>query len=173
MLPKRNNKFMNAKYTLLLLLCLSLTSCYTLREPIITRNAEITNYKYFIVSETGEKTGTSNAVYGNQYGVYGGGVTKSVNPSDIITGTLIKNGFIKLTELSPEYLDETMIVNYGESGKRTVGIWGYTLEVTIQFISAKTKEPICTCTAEGIGDTEADDIRKAIDRCLSTVFPKI
>ena len=162
---------MKIKNALFLLMCIFLSSCYTLREPTITRNMDIANYQYFLVSETGEKTGTSSAVYGNQYGVYGGGETKSVNPADIITGTLIKKGYVKLTDILPEFLENTMIVNYGESGKRTVGIWGYTLEVTIQFISAKTKEVICVCTAEGIGSTEADDIRKAIDRCLSTVFP--
>lgn len=162
---------MKIKYFLLLTICTFFSSCYSLKEPIITRNIDIDNYKYFLVSETGEKTGSSSAVYGNQYGVYGEGKTKSVNPADIITGTLIKNGLIKLTETSPELLDKTMLVNYGESGKRTVGLWGYTLEVTIQFISAETKELICTCTAEGIGSTEADDIRKAINRCLTTVFP--
>lgn len=162
---------MKIKNVLFLLMCIFLSSCFALKEPTITRCMDIANYQYFLVSETGEKAGARSAVYGNQYGVYGGGGTKSVNPADIITGTLIKNGYVKLIEISPELLDNTMIVNYGESGKRMLGIWGYTLEVTIQFISAKTKEVICTCTAEGVGETEADDIRKAIGRCLSTVFP--
>ena len=90
---------MKIKNALFLLMCIFLSSCYTLREPTITRNMDIGNYQYFLVSETGEKTGTSSAVYGNQYGVYGGGETKSVNPADIITGTLIKKGYVKLTDI--------------------------------------------------------------------------
>ena len=96
---------------------------------------------------------------------------KSVNPSDVITGILLKEGFIRLPELKPELTDETIIVNYGESGKRNRGL-GYTIEVTIQFISAKSHTQICSCTAEGQGETEADDIRQAITRCLSGLLSK-
>ena len=59
-----------------------------------------------------------------------------------------------------------MIINYGESGRRNRGL-GYTIEVTIQFVSAKSNELICSCTAEGQGETETDDIRQAITRCIS------
>lgn len=45
------------------------------------------------------------------------------------------------------------------------------MEVTIQFISAQTNSLVCSCSAEGQGETEADDIRMAITRCLSTIFP--
>ncbi len=62
-----------------------------------------------------------------------------------------------------------MIVNFGETGRRTVNL-GYSIEVTIQFISASTQFPICTCTAEGQGETEADDVRKAIQRALEPLF---
>ena len=47
---------------------------------------------------------------------------------------------------------------------------GYAIEVTIQFSSANTHAVVCTVTGEGYGDTEADDIRLAITRCLDTVF---
>ena len=61
------------------------------------------------------------------------------------------------------------IVNYGESGGRNRGL-GYTIEVTLQFISAETNEMVCSCTAEGQGSTEADDIRQAIKRALGALF---
>ena len=76
-----------------------------------------------------------------------------------------------MPELKPELSDETLIVNYGESGKRNRGL-GYTIEVTIQFVSAKSYAQICSCTAEGQGSTEADDIRQAITRCLSSLLSK-
>ena len=39
-----------------------------------------------------------------------------------------------------------------------------------QVISAESNELICSCSAEGQGSTEADDIRQAINRCLSALF---
>jgi hypothetical protein len=62
-------------------------------------------------------------------------------------------------------------VNYGESGKRYRRL-GYTIEVTIQFVSAKNNNIVCSCTAEGQGETEADDIRQAISRCLQGLLTK-
>ena len=67
--------------------------------------------------------------------------------------------------------NKTLIVSYGESGKREVDVFGsYTIEVTIQFVDSKTNTLVSTCVAEGIGSTEADDIRIAINRCLTALF---
>lgn len=74
-----------------------------------------------------------------------------------------------MPELNPELADQTVVVNYGESGRRGLNL-GYTIEITIQFVSYKTNELICTCTAEGQGSTEADDIRIAIERALESLF---
>ena len=126
-------------------------------------------YKYAYIPQTKELTSSAGGTYGGQYGIYGASTTKSVNPSDVIAGILIKEGYIILPELKSNLSDETLIVNYGESGTRNRGL-GYTIEVTIQFISAKTSEMICSCTAEGQGETEADDIRQAITRALSELF---
>ena len=62
-----------------------------------------------------------------------------------------------------------MVISYGESGRRKMG-FGYAIEVTIQFIDASTNELILTSTAAGIGETEADDIRKATLNCLNNIF---
>ena len=110
-------------------------------------------------------TSSSGATYGGQY--YSS--SKSVNPTDVITGILTKEGFIRLPELKDELKDETLIVNYGESGRRNRSL-GYTIEVTIQLVSAKSNELISSCSAEGQGETEADDIRQAITRCLSALL---
>lgn len=150
---------------------LMLGSCTPLRLPVIVKNAPIETYKYAYISPTKELTSSSGGTYGRQYGIYGSSTTKSVNPSDVIAGELIKEGFIILPELKSELSNETLIVNYGESGRRNRGL-GYTIEVTIQFISAETKQMICSCTAEGQGETEADDIRQAIRRALEGLFPK-
>ena len=140
-------------------------SCAILKPPIITKNDSIGEFKYVFISPTNSLTSGTGATYGGQY--YSS--SKTVNPSDVISGILMKEGFILLPEIKQEVVDETLIVNYGESGRRNVvgGLGGYTIEVTIKLISAKTHETIYSCTAEGQGATEADDIRKAITRCLS------
>ena len=139
-----------------------LSGCASMRPPVIhTYDDSIENYRYFYISPTGDYT-SSSGVYGNQYGVYGG-TTKSINPASLISGILFKN------EVNPNNAKETMIVNFGETGRRNVNL-GYSIEVTIQFISAYTQRPICTCTAEGQGETEADDVRKAIQSALKPLF---
>ena len=131
----------------------------------------IETFKYAYISPTKELTSHSGIYHGGFGGMYGFAATESINPSDVIAGILIKEGFIILPELKSELSNETLIVNYGESGRRNRG-FGYTIEVTIQFISAESKQMICSCTAEGQGETEADDIRQAIRRALEGVFPK-
>lgn len=146
-----------------------LVGCGTLKSPIIQQNEPISTYKYFFITPTAELTSSSGGVYGSQYGVYGGSTTKTLNPSDVISGTLLKQGMVRLPELDQNLLDQTLIVNYGESGRRNLNL-GHSIEVTIQFLSAKTHSVVCVCTAEGQGLTEVDDIRIAINRALEPLF---
>lgn len=159
-------------YAITCLFCVFILSgCGTLKEPIVTKNVSLDGYKYAYISPTKEITASSGGAYGNKYGVYASTTTRSVSPSDVISGILLKEGFVILTELKPEFADKTVVVNYGESGRRSLNL-GYTIEVTIQFVSYKSNELLCTCTAEGQGATEADDIREAINRALTALFGK-
>ena len=145
---------------------LSFTSCVTLKDAEVTKTKDLNEYKYIIVNSTETLNSSVGAT------VYGGGyfsTGKSVNSGDVISGYLIKKGFVILKEKENDLINKTLIVNYGESGRRDV-FWGYTTEVTIQFLTANTNEVVCVTTAEGIGDTEADDIKKAITRALDAVF---
>ncbi len=146
-----------------------IAGCAPLKKPVVVKNDNIRNYEYFYMSPTGEVISTSGGVYVGPYGASASSENKSLNPSDVISGILLKEGFIRLPQLNKELADKTLIVNYGESGRRNRGV-GYTIEVTIQFVSAKTNTLVCSCTAEGQGDTEADDIRLAINRCLSAIL---
>ena len=149
-------------------LILLISGCVTLKPPEITKNEGIENYRFVVIPNTASIGSGAGAVYGNQYGVYGGTTTKVVDPGAIIEGILLKQGLIGANEVDPEDESRTLLLRYGQSGKRTVaGGLGYTLEVTIVMLSAQTKEIVYSCVAEGIGDTEADDIREAIHRCLS------
>jgi len=158
------------RFLIIFIISIWISSCASLKPPIIIKNESIKNYKFFYITPTVSLTSSSGATYGGQY--YS--TSKSVNPSDVITGILTKEGLIRLPELKPELNDQTLIVNYGESGKRNIagGLGGYTIEVTIQFVSEKSNTLISSCTAEGIGATEADDIRKAITRCLAGLLSK-
>ena len=142
-------------------------ACVSLNPPTSIQNQSIENFKYIFLSTTNSLTSSTGLTISGQF--YS--TSKSINPSDVITGILTKNGFIRLTELNADLLDQTLIVNYGESGKRSTGL-GYTIEVTIQFVSAKSNTLVASCTAEGQGETEADDIRQAITRCLSDLISK-
>ncbi len=144
-------------------------ACSPLRVPVIVKHTSVEAFRYAYVSPTKELSSSAGITSGGQFGIYGSSVTKSVNPSDVIAGMLIQKGYILLPELKPELAKETLIVTYGESGRRNRGL-GYTIEVTIQFISAATNELVCSCTAEGQGETEADDIRQAIRRALDGLF---
>ncbi len=158
------------RFLIIFITSIWIISCASLKPPTIIKNESIENFTYIYISPTKSLTSSSGFTFGGQY--YSS--NKSVNPSDVITGILTKEGLIRLPELKPELNDQTLIVNYGESGRRNIagGLGGYTIEVTIQFISAKTHTLISSCTAEGIGATEADDIRKAITRCLTGLLTK-
>lgn len=149
------------KFCILNLFCLTtfFCSCKSLKPATNIVHQPIQNYKYYYIYPTNSLTSSNGDLIS---------VTKSVNPSDVINGMLSKDGFIRIPELKPELMSQTMIVNYGESGRRKTGLGGYTMEVTVQFINAKTNELLSSCTAEGQGATEADDIREAITRCLNS-----
>lgn len=145
-----------------------LCGCASMRPPIIrTSDDNISNYRYFVVAPIDNYV-SKIGVYNGKSGVY---VEKeeAIDPAPIISGILLKNGFIPITEVTPNNVKETMIVNFGETDRRSVNL-GYSIEVTIQFVSAYSKSLICSCTAEGQGWTEADDVRIAIQRALKPLF---
>jgi len=148
---------------------LLINGCAVLEKPTIKKYGEIDKYQFVVIPTTKTLNSSAGGVIGNQYGVYGASQSNEISPSSLIEGLLLKKGIISIDNITPEIINKTLIVKYGESGKRDVmgGLGGYTLEVTIKIISAKNLEPVFLCTAEGQGSTEADDLREAIIRCLS------
>lgn len=167
--PKLINEIRQMKFlqflTVLASLALSV-GCAPLKPATTIVNESLENYKYIYISQTKSLTSSSGASINGQY--YS--TSKSVNPRDVITGILAKRGFILIPELKDELVSETLVVNYGESGRRNTGLGSYTIEVTIQFVASESSLLISSCTAEGRGETEADDIRQAITRCLSSLI---
>jgi len=157
------------KWIYLVLLSVITTGCAILKEPEITKRENIDQYNFVVLPKTTSFSSGTGSVYGDQYGVYGGSSSKEINPSHVIEGILLKRGLMSTAAVKPGNESKTLLVKYGESGMRDVagGLGGYTLEVTIALISAKTNSVVYSCVAEGQGSTEVDDIREAIHRCLS------
>ncbi len=151
------------------LLSVFTSACAILKDPEITTRGDVGQYSFVVLPKTSSLSSSSGAVYGNQYGLYGGSSSKEINPSHVIEGLLLKRGLVSTDSVSPGAESKTLLVKYGESGRRDVagGLGGYTLEVTIALISVESNKVVYSCVAEGQGSTEVDDIREAIHRCLS------
>lgn len=137
--------------------------CAVLQEPQVKRFHDMNGYKYAIIPQTASHTSGSGGIsYDVGFGmVASGAVAKSVNPGEVIAGILMKKGYIVVDKSDR---DGAFIVKYGQGDSRMLG---EILEITIQMLDSKTHEPLFICTAEGkMGDTETDNIRKAIARCL-------
>lgn len=157
------------KIILLALMPLIFTSCVSLQPVKITRNAPLDQYTYFYITPTETKTSSSSVGYRFRNGIYLNPPNRSTNPADLITAYLINKGLVRIPEIKDELSDKTMIINYGETGRRRINS-GSSTAVTLQIISAKTSEVLCIVTGEGRGQTEADDIRIAINRCLEELY---
>lgn len=101
-----------------------------------------------------------------------GGVTKTTNPADLMSGYLMQKGFTILPQLDQTKLSETLVLSYGETGKRSVGfLWlSDATSIIIQFRDAQTNELIASAEAEDYGSTEADNIRYALTSALDAIF---
>lgn len=152
---------------LLLLFAILLMGCGTLKTPVVTRfsNRSICDYQYFYVVPT-SSVSSSSGVY-----IYSTGetTTTTVNPADVISGFFFKNGFIRVHEVLPENASSTMIISYGETGRRMFDL-AYSTEVTIQITDASTQTLIAVTTAEGKGPTEADNVRMTIINALTSLI---
>ena len=155
----------------LLSISLVLASCSVMvpQNATISTRPDLSKYKYVYITPTTEKTSVTGGTYGNQYGVYGSTSSRSISPADLIAGYFMKQGFVRIPEINEEQKAQTIVVNYGESG-RVSYILAYSIEVTIQLLDAATYELICSSTAEGMGETETDDVRKATIKCLDAIF---
>ncbi len=160
---KRNvnimKKYVNFAVTIVAIL--SIISCGTVRYlPVsVSQKQSFSNYKY---------------VYVDPYHSYG---SYKYYGCDVVAGMLMKKGFIMLSynqyiNMPTSMAYSTMEVTYGEGGTRSVDIFGgFTREVTLQFVSAATKDIICVCTAEGMGKTASEDAEIAVRRCILKLFP--
>lgn len=156
---------------LLLLLATTfvLASCGVPKHANISNIPDLSGYRYIYITPSSELSSSAGGAVGTPYGLFGSNVSKSVSPSDLIAGMFMKRG-VRLPEIKEDLKSRTIIINYGESGRTNRGLGSYSIEVTLQLLNAQTLELICTSTAEGMGETESDDIRKATIKCVNAIF---
>lgn len=134
----------------------------------VVSQESIRNYKYAYIAETNPLVAGSGTMVS---GIYTSSQT-TANPKDIITGRLVKEGFVIHPELKEELLEETIIVNYGQGGCRKLSLFYVSTEIVLQFLSTKTNQIICNCASEGCGEHITDDIRIAINRAFDAMLGK-
>ena len=153
------------KHIFTLILFLLIYGCGTVKPPQIVKKSALDKYKYVYIPQIQSINSTTGIPFLGMTIPY----SKSTSPRDIIAGYFLKKGYTLLAEIDSDKKDSTIIVNYGESGRRPIFL-GYVLEITIQITSASTAEVLSVVTAEGLGETEADDTRKAITKALKALF---
>ena len=158
------------KILFLAVIAVALTSCFELKIPVAEVKGNVQDYPYAYVVSTSGVT-SSSGVYGNEHGVYGG-LTKTVNPLEVISGYLMKKGYTILPSISPELADKTLIVTYGYTGRRRLSLFAYASCIIIQMRNAKSQAMIVSCEAEagGYDENESVYIFQAINNALNKIF---
>ena len=151
---------MMKKSALSVILSLMMCGCLGLKDPVVQRYVPLKGYRYVMVNPTGEIYSYTSNTNSSESGSVSEYYTRYVCPAEVITGQMLKAGFVPVDAVKPEYAHQTLIVNYGESGRTS----STRIEVVVQILSASSDEILCLGTAEGRGATEADAVRNAINR---------
>ena len=159
------------KKILLFFIALAATACSALKPTTCSVQPTFYKYRYVYIMPTGSVTG-STGVHTIDRTYVTGGVTKTTNPADLMSGYLMQKGFVILPQLDQNKLSETLVLSYGETGHRSVGfLWLFdATSIIIQFRDAHTNEIVASAEAEDYGSSEADNIRYALTSALDAIF---
>jgi hypothetical protein len=160
------------KKILFFVLAIVATGCGALKPTTCTVHPDFYKYRYVYIMPTGSVTASTGVHSSYDRSYVSGGVTKTTNPADLMSGYLMQKGFTILPQLDQTKLSETLVLSYGETGKRSVGfLWlSDATSIIIQFRDAQTNELIASAEAEDYGSTEADNIRYALTSALDAIF---
>ena len=151
---------------------LVLTACGALKPTTCSVQPTFYKYRYVYIMPTGSVTGSTGVYTSYIDDRVRGGVTRTTNPSDMMSGVLMQKGFTILPQLDQNKLAETLVLSYGETGHRDVGflwLWDAT-GIIIQVRDAQTNDLIASVETEATGSTEADNVRYAIQKALDAIF---
>lgn len=160
------------KKLLLFFAALALTACGALKPTTCSVQPTFYKYRYVYIMPTGSVTGSTGVYTSYVDNRVHGGVTRTANPSDMMSGYLMQKGLAILPQLDEAKKAETLVLSYGETDHRDVGLlWLSTSTgIIIQFRDALTNDLIASAEAEDYGSTEADNVRYAIRKALDAIF---
>ena len=160
------------KILFIFIAALALTGCGALKPTTCSVQPNFFKYRYVYIMPTGSVTGSTSVYTSYVDNRVHGGVTRTANPSDIMSGVLMQKGFTILPQLDQNKLAETLVLSYGETGHRDVGfLWLSTsTSIIIQFRDAQSNDLIASAEAEDFGSTEADNVRYAVQKALDAIF---
>lgn len=153
------------KFTLLSMLiyltgCASISPSSEIKAPQVDSRQTVSDFVVALI-QGGDKINSTLVTESVGY-------TKSTDPASLITGVLLKKGVSRVSELPANNREKALLVTWGISGTRKIGYLGaYSQEISILMRKADDLTIVYKCAAEGIGSTEADDIREAVFSCLS------
>ena len=160
------------KKIVLFLAAIVLTACGALKPTTCSVQPTFYKYHYVYIMPTGSVTGSTGVYTSYVDNRVHGGVTRTTNPSDMMSGYLIQKGLTILPQLDEAKKAETLVLSYGETDHRDVGfLWLSTSTgIIIQFRDAQTNDLIASAEAEDYGSTEADNVRYALRKALDAIF---
>ena len=160
------------KKIVLFLAAIVLTACGALKPTTCSVQPTFYKYRYVYIMPTGSVTGSTGVYTSYVDNRVHGGVTRTTNPSDRMSGYLMQKGLTILPQLDEAKKAETLVLSYGETDHRDVGfLWLSTSTgIIIQFRDAQTNDLIASAEAEDYGSTEADNVRYALRKALDAIF---
>ena len=160
------------KKIVLFLAAIVLTACGALKPTTCSVQPTFYKYRYVYIMPTGSVTGSTGVYTSYVDNRVHGGVTRTTNPSDMMSGYLMQKGLTILPQLDEAKKTETLVLSYGETDHRDVGfLWLSTSTgIIIQFRDAQTNDLIASAEAEDYGSTEADNVRYALRKALDAIF---
>ena len=160
------------KKIVLFLAAIVLTACGALKPTTCSVQPTFYKYHYVYIMPTGSVTGSTGVYTSYVDNRVHGGVTRTTNPSDMMSGYLMQKGLTILPQLDEAKKAETLVLSYGETDHRDVGfLWLSTSTgIIIQFRDAQTNDLIASAEAEDYGSTEADNVRYALRKALDAIF---
>ena len=160
------------KKIVLFLAAIVLTACGALKPTTCSVQPTFYKYSYVYIMPTGSVTGSTGVYTSYVDNRVHGGVTRTTNPSDMMSGYLMQKGLTILPQLDEAKKAETLVLSYGETDHRDVGfLWLSTSTgIIIQFRDAQTNDLIASAEAEDYGSTEADNVRYALRKALDAIF---
>lgn len=140
-------------------------TCMAQQNTLVVKGKGIDLHKYKYAYVIPTSSVISGGLRYSAFSGIGGGQNKSINPSDNISGCLMKMGYAVLPSINPDLADKTLVVSYGNIDG-AVENYSATSNIVIQMRDAQTQELALSIETFGRGTEETDAITDAIYRAL-------